>query len=57
MSTEGAAQYAEDAELIKQMNIALEIMANDNHFNADLTDAAFLDNNREVKSLVIRPIS
>lgn len=49
VSSEDAAQYAEDAEIVNQMNIALEIMANDDHFNADLADAAFMNNNREVK--------
>ena len=49
MSNEDAISYLEEAELVNQMNIGLEILANDDHFNADLADAEFLNNNREVE--------
>ena len=34
---------AEEQELIDQMNIALQVMDTDEHWNADLADAAHLD--------------
>ena len=49
MSNEDAISYLEEAELVNQMNIGLEILANDDHLNADLADAEFLNNNREVE--------
>ena len=49
ISNEDAISYLEEAELINQMNIGLEILANDDHFNADLAEAEFLNNNREVE--------
>ena len=49
ISNEDAVSYLEEAELINQMNIGLEILANDDHFNANLAEAEFLNNNREVE--------
>ena len=48
MSNEEAIRFTEDAELLNQINIGLEILANDDHFNADLADAAFIKNEKEV---------
>ena len=48
MSNQDAIKFSEDAELLNQINIGLEIIANDDHFNADLADAAFLYNEKDV---------